>query len=115
MCNAWFGSLKKVQGISIHYRYQGCESSDFNLISDFLCSSQNHIFRLLMQVECIEKHFFSGFSDYFRLFLTDALTPLNYGIHERRLCVECHAKHCAECDQVRVSILTIHENEGKVI
>ena len=34
---------------------QGCESSDFNLISDIFCSSQN---------------------PFFRLFLTDALTPL---------------------------------------
>ena len=31
---------------------QGCESSDFNQISGF---------------ECIEKHIFSGISDYFRL------------------------------------------------
>ena len=54
---------------------QGCESSDFNLISDVFCSSQNPIFRLLMQFECIEKYVFSGISDYFRLFLTDALTP----------------------------------------
>ena len=29
-----------------------------------------------MQFECIEKHIFSGISDHFRLFLTDALTPL---------------------------------------
>ena len=43
----------------------------------FFSSSQNPIFRLLMQFECIEKHIFSGISDYFRLFLTDALTPLN--------------------------------------
>ena len=27
---------------------QGCESSDFNLISSFSCSSQNPIFRLSM-------------------------------------------------------------------
>ena len=52
---------------------QGCESSNFNLISDF-CSSQNPIFR-------IEKHIFSGISDYFRLFLTDALTPLIRASH----------------------------------
>ena len=55
---------------------QGCESSDFNLNSDFFCSSQNHIFRLLMQFECIDKHPFLGISGYFRLFLTEALTPL---------------------------------------
>ena len=36
----------------------------------------NPIFRLLMQFECIEKHIFSGISDYFRLFVTDALTSL---------------------------------------
>ena len=34
-----------------------------------------------MQFECIEKHIkkhiFSGISDYFRLFLTDVLTPLS--------------------------------------
>ena len=35
----------------------------------------NPIFRLFMQFECIEKHMVSGISDYFRLFLTDALTP----------------------------------------
>ena len=29
-----------------------------------------------MQFECIEKHIYSGISDYFRLFLTDALSPL---------------------------------------
>ena len=28
-----------------------------------------------MSFECIEKHIFSGISDYFRLFLTHALTP----------------------------------------
>ena len=42
----------------------------------FFPSSQNPTFRLLMELECIEKHIFSGNSDYFRLFLTDALTPL---------------------------------------
>ena len=47
---------------------QGCESSDF--YSDFrlFCSSQNPIFRLLMLFECIEKHIFSGISDYFQTF-----------------------------------------------
>ena len=30
----------------------------------------------LMQFECIDKHILSGISDYFRLFLTHALTPL---------------------------------------
>ena len=55
---------------------QGCESSDFILISDVFCSSQNPIFRLLMQFECIEKHIFPGISDYFRIFLTAILTPL---------------------------------------
>ena len=50
---------------------QGCESSDFNLISDFF-ASQNPIFRLLMHW----KAHLSGISDYFRLFLRDALTPL---------------------------------------
>ena len=30
-----------------------------------------------MQVDCIEKHIFSGISDYFRPFLTDVLTALN--------------------------------------
>ena len=34
----------------------------------FFSTSQNPIFRLLMQFECIEKHNFSGISDYFRLF-----------------------------------------------
>ena len=32
-----------------------------------------------MLFERIEKHIFSGISDYFRLFLTDALTPLRDG------------------------------------
>ena len=30
-----------------------------------------------MQFKCIEKHIFSGISDCFRLFLTEALTPLS--------------------------------------
>ena len=47
--------------------HQGCESSDFNLISDFFAPSQNPIFRLWMQFECIGKHIFSSISDYFRL------------------------------------------------
>ena len=38
-------------------------------------------FRLLMQFECHEKHIISGISDYFRLFLTDALTPLKYLVY----------------------------------
>ena len=48
---------------------------EFRLSSDFrlFCSSQNPIFRLLMQFECNEKHIFAGISDYFRLFLTDTL------------------------------------------
>ena len=29
-----------------------------------------------MQLEWVEKHIFSGISDYFRLFFTDALKPL---------------------------------------
>ena len=36
-----------------------------------------------MQFECIEKHIFSGISDYFRLFLTGALTPLIQGGPEK--------------------------------
>ena len=32
-------------------------------------------FQTFNAVECIEKHIFSGISDYFRLILTDALTP----------------------------------------
>ena len=46
--------------------------SDFRLFR----ASQNHIFRLLMQIECIEKHIFEGISDYFWPFLSDNLTPL---------------------------------------
>ena len=53
--------------------HQGCKSSDFSLISEFLHKTPFSDF------ECIEKHIFSGISDYlrlFRLFLTDALTPV---------------------------------------
>ena len=57
-----------------HCIIQGCESSHFNL--RLFCSSQNPILSLFMQHECIDKLIFSGISDYFRLFLTDALTPL---------------------------------------
>ena len=55
---------------------QGCESSDFNLISDFFALHKTPFYRLLMQFECIDKHISSDISDYVRLFLTDALTPL---------------------------------------
>ena len=51
---------------------QGCESSDFNLISDFFALHKTPF----SDFQCIEKHIFSGISDYFELFLTDALTPL---------------------------------------
>ena len=43
--------------------YQGCESSDFNLISDFFCSSLNPIFWLLM-------HWKAHLLRHFRLFQT---------------------------------------------
>ena len=46
-----------------------CEMPDERYVIDVLV-------RLLMQFECIERHIFSGISDYFRLFLTYALTPL---------------------------------------
>ena len=49
---------------------QGCESSAFNLISDYFALHKNPIFRLLMQFECIEKHFFSAISDYNQLRLS---------------------------------------------
>ena len=52
---------------TIHSTLQGCESSDFNLISDFFCSSQNPIFRLSMHFECNEKHILFR---HFRLFQT---------------------------------------------
>ena len=42
---------------------QGCESSDCNLISDFFCSSQNPIFRILM-------HWKAHLFRHFRLFQT---------------------------------------------
>ena len=38
-----------------------------------------------MQFERIEKHIFSGIADYFRLFLTDALTPLCIVTHNTRV------------------------------
>ena len=40
-----------------------------------------------MQFECIEKHIFSGISNYFRLFLTDALTPLH--LNMRSILTKC--------------------------
>ena len=55
---------------------QECESSDLNLISDFFALHKTPF----SDFQCIEKHIFSGISDYFRLFrlfLTDALTPLS--------------------------------------
>ena len=62
------------------YTLQGCESSDFNLISDF-CALHKTPFSDFYK--CIEKHISSGISDCFRLFqtffLTDALTPLTLG------------------------------------
>ena len=52
---------------------QGCESSDFNLILDFFAHHKTPF----SDFYCIAKHIFSGISDYFILFLTNALTPLN--------------------------------------
>ena len=49
---------------------QGCDSSDFTLISDFFALHKTPF-------SCIEKHIFSGILDNFRLFLTDTLTPLH--------------------------------------
>ena len=57
--------------LSMRFVHQGCEHSDFNQFA--LHKTQFSDF--LMQFECIEQHIFSGISDYFRLFLTDALTP----------------------------------------
>ena len=61
---------------------QGCESSEIlfihnilpyiSLISDFFALHKPPF----SDFKCIEKHIFSGISDYFRLFLTDALTSL---------------------------------------
>ena len=66
--------VKQAINLTHFFHYQGCESSDFNRFQTFLLFT-NLIFRLLMQFECVEKHIFSGISDYFRLFLTDTLTP----------------------------------------
>ena len=52
---------------------QGCESSAFNLISDY-CALHKPNF----QTSNALKSTFSGISDYFRLFLTDALTPVSH-------------------------------------
>ena len=56
---------------------QGCESSDFNLISDFFALHKIKV----LDFKCIEKHILSmncsGISDLFRLFLTYPLTPLS--------------------------------------
>ena len=57
--------------------HQGCEGSDFNLISDCFALHKTPF----SDFQCVEKHIFSGISDYFRLFLTDTLTPRNH-----RLC-----------------------------
>ena len=53
---------------------KGCDSSDLNLISDFLLFTKPHLetfnaFHASFQA-------FQISSDFFRLFLTDALTPL---------------------------------------
>ena len=58
----------------VTYLYQGCKSSDFNLISDFFALHKTPF----SDSYCIKKHIFSGISDYFRLFLSDALTPVLY-------------------------------------
>ena len=44
---------------------QGSESSDFILISDFSCSSQNPIFRLLMKLKSTSFQAFQIISDFF--------------------------------------------------
>ena len=54
---------------------QGCDSSDLNLISDFLLFTKPH----LETFNALKSTSFQAFqisSDFFRLFLTDALTPL---------------------------------------
>ena len=51
---------------SPQYQQQGCESSDFNLISDYFALHKTPFSDLF----CIEKLIFSGISDYFRLFQT---------------------------------------------
>ena len=64
---------------------QGCESSDISLISGSFFALHKTPFS---DFQCIEKHIFSGISDYFRLFLTDALTPLIIGYHVGHFQVE---------------------------
>ena len=52
---------------------------EFRFQSDSrLFSLHKPILRLLLQFEYIDRHIFSGISDYFRLILTNALTPLVY-------------------------------------
>ena len=55
----------------MHCYIQGDESSDFNLNSDFFALHKTPF----SDFYCIEEHIFSGISEYFRLFRTDALTP----------------------------------------
>ena len=51
---------------------------DFNLISDFFAHHKTPFSEFLCSLNAfIEKHIFSGISDNFRLFLTDALTTVS--------------------------------------
>ena len=72
---------------------QGCECSDFNLISDLFCSSQNPIFRLLMHWKAyLFKHFrlFQTFSDFFRLFQTFSHRR-SHTRSQRNIVDKCHS------------------------
>ena len=74
-----------------HHPYQGCESSDLNLISDFFA---------------LHKSPFSSFQDFrfFRLFLTDALTPL-HPCKANFVHILCIFTHCElVCCDTRVNI-----------
>ena len=68
------GSTSSTYAGKLHsfYRTMDVRVQIFIWFQTFLLFT-NPIYRLLMQFECIEKHIFSGISDYFRLFLTPLL------------------------------------------
>ena len=79
--------------------FQGCETSDFNLISDiFFALHETPFSDRLMQFECIEKHIFSGISDYFRLFkyffYRCSHTPDIYGFDEELTIIFVFIQNC---------------------
>ena len=81
--------------VSVHHHFDCfCDHPVFTHLRDvrvqiliwfqtFLPFTKPH-FRLLMQFECIEKHIFSGISDYFRLLFSQTLSRPRH-LHLQRL------------------------------